>query len=242
MAVKTEATLAEPVLKHDVFRRLLLSIFAGEWSAGDRLPEVELAERFGVSRTPVREALLELAAIGFIELRPNCGAVMRPCGPRQVREIYQVREILEAEATRLACGRLDIHQLEELVKRFEQLLAETPRNAAWSKREWVIDRCHHELIARGCGNVRLAEEIERYGKLIQVIRESVGNVREAQVEAVEEHIEILRALIADQPSEAARLMRRHIRNAAAVAIEALTPRLIAESSHELAPSALLRSI
>lgn len=224
MNVKTAAR-PEPILKHDLFHRLLLLILAGEWAAGDRLLEMELAERFGVSRTPVREALLELAAIGFIELRPNCGAVMRPCGPRQIREIYQIREILESEAARLACPRLDADQLRSLEQHFKQLAAEMPRNAAWSRKEWAADRFLHDLVARSCGNTRLAEEIGRYGNLIQAIRESVGNVHEAQVNAVNDHLEILRALIANQPAEAARAMRRHIHNAATSAIDALAPNL-----------------
>ncbi len=202
--------------------------------------EVELAERFGVSRTPIREALMQLAAIGLIELRPNCGAVMRPCGPRQIREIYQVREILEGEATRLACGRLDAEQLRDLEQHFRQLLAETPRNAAWCRKEWAADQFLHGLVARGCGNARLAEEIDRYETLIQMIRETVGNRREAQVAAGQEHLAILKALIANQPDEAAAAMRKHISNAAASAVEALAPNLVSADTVENIPAEMLK--
>jgi DNA-binding GntR family transcriptional regulator len=127
-------TDAEPVFRLDLVRRLLREVFEGRWGGGDRLVETELAERFGVSRTPVREAISELAAVGLVEVRPNCGAVMRPFGPRQIADIYDVRGLLEGEATRLACGRLDPREVKQLISTFEQLLAERKRDDDWSRR------------------------------------------------------------------------------------------------------------
>ncbi len=221
VSVKTLAVISQPIYKPDLVRRLLLALFSGEWQAGDRLPEVELAERFGVSRTPVREALQEIAAIGLIELRPNCGAVARACGSEEVREIYEVREILESEATRRACGRIAPRKLAALAADFLELQSAHRRDAAWSQREWAADHQLHELVAHACGNQRLAGEIRRYDQLIQVIRETVGNLREAQVAAIGEHLEIVKALRAGKPEQAAEAMRRHIRSAADHAIAAL---------------------
>ncbi len=223
-AVKTLAVISEPVYKPDLVRRLLHAFFSGEWRAGDRLPEVELAERFGVSRTPVREALQELAAIGLLELRPNCGAVARDCGPQEVREIYEMRELLEGDATRRACGGIEPRKLDALSADFDHLLQAGRRDAAWSAREWEADRHLHELIAAACDNRRLAAEIARYSQLIQVIREVVGNQREAQVAAIGEHLAILKALRAGKPDQAAEAMRRHIRSAAGHAITTLQTR------------------
>lgn len=225
--MKNLTVISEPIYKPDLVRQLLLAFFSGEWQAGERLPEVELADRFGVSRTPVREALQELAAMGFVELRPNCGAVARPCGPNEVREIYEVREILECGATRLACGRIEPYKLAALAAEFQQLQSEHRRDAAWSRREWSADRQLHELIAKGCGNLRLAEEIARHDQLIQAIRETVGNLREAQVAAVGEHLAILRALSAGRAEQAGEAMRCHIRSAASHAADALESRLSA---------------
>jgi len=169
----------------------------------------------------VREALQELATIGFVELRPNCGAVARACGTREVREIYEVREILESEAARRACGCIEPRKLSDLLSDFQQLQSESRRDAAWSRREWASDRQLHEWIAEGCGNRRLAGDLARYGQLIQAIRETVGNVRQAQVAAIGEHLAILKALRADQPDRAATAMREHIQSASRHAIEAL---------------------
>lgn len=230
MPAQTLATNSNPVYKPDLVRRLLLTFFSGEWQAGDRLGEVDLAQRFGVSRTPVREALQELAAIGLIELKPNCGAAARACGPREVREIYEMREILEGAAAEQACGRIPSHELEELISEFRELQAATRRDPAWSQREWAADRRLHEVIAQACGNGRLAGEIARYGQLIQVIREVVGNQREAQVAAVAEHLAILEALQADKAKQAGAAMRRHIRSASTHAVAALKPRLGASAA------------
>lgn len=213
-----------PVLKRNLVPLLLASIFRGEWKTGDRLPEVELAERFGVSRTPVREALGELAGVGLIELRPNCGAVMRPFGPRQIREIYQVREILETEATRLATGRLEPNKLDLLARHFDELLRKSRRDAEWSRKEWQADRLLHALIAKGCGNQRLAEEVGRHGNLIQAMRETVGNQRQAQVVAIQEHLAILGAVLANDANAAAEAMRRHVRSSAEIVLKSLAGR------------------
>src|SRR4051794_17321377 len=77
-----------------VVKSILHSIFNAEVAGGDRLVEEELALKLGVSRTPIREALRELSAIGVIWLKPNHGAMVRPFGPVQLREIYHIRRIL----------------------------------------------------------------------------------------------------------------------------------------------------
>src|ERR1041385_1530926 len=82
-----------------IVRQLLESIFTGEIPGGARLVEEELADKLGVSRTPVREALGELAGIGVIQLKPNHGAIVRTFGPQQLQEIYHIRRLLESEAT-----------------------------------------------------------------------------------------------------------------------------------------------
>jgi DNA-binding GntR family transcriptional regulator len=220
-ATRTEA---EPVFRLDLVRRLLREIFEARWAGGDRLVETDLAERFGVSRTPVREAISELAAVGLVEVRPNCGAMMRPFGPRQIEDIYDVRGLLEGEAARLACDRLDAREMKHLISTFEELLAERRRDDDWSRRAWTVDRAMHELLAATCGNRRLAEEIARYGRFTQVIREIVGNRSHAQEDAIRAHLKILKALAAKRPEDAAGAMRQHIHEAAQAALDVLAPR------------------
>ena len=94
-------------LREELTARILAAIFRGRLASGQRLVVQTLAELYGVSPTPVRESLVELAAMGMVELSPNRGGVVLPFGPEQVREISQVRRVLEVEATRCACGRAD---------------------------------------------------------------------------------------------------------------------------------------
>src|SRR4051812_21695281 len=90
-----------------VVYQLLKSIFSGEFVGGDRLVEEEVAATIGVSRTPVREAFSELVGIGLITMTPNHGAIVRPFGPNQLREMYQIRWLFEPEAARLAADKID---------------------------------------------------------------------------------------------------------------------------------------
>ncbi len=227
MKKRVQRVQPEPIFRLDLVRRLLREMFEGRWTGGDRLVETELAARFGVSRTPVREALSELAAVGLIEMRPNCGAVMRPFGPSQIEELYEVRGVLESHATQQACDRVDPREITHLLATCEALLADKARDAEWSRRAWAVDRALHELLAAGSGNRRLAEEIARYGRFAQVIREVVGNRSHAQEEAVRQHLDILRAVAARQPQTAAEAMRRHLQAAALAALDVLAPRFTA---------------
>src|SRR5215813_7049819 len=114
-------TMATPLAKCEhglrrqaIVQSLLADVFHGRLRAGEHLVTQELAERFGVSHTPIREALISLAGIGILDLLPNRGAVVRRVTPNEVREVCQVRRVLECEATRSACGRCDLAALHAL--------------------------------------------------------------------------------------------------------------------------------
>src|SRR5690349_2028268 len=106
---------------------ILHAIFKGELAGGDRLVEEELGAKFGVSRTPVREALTELAAIGVIWLKPNHGAMVRPFGMKQLLEIYHMRRLLESEATRLATRAIDHDELRRIRAGMQELCVMSDR-------------------------------------------------------------------------------------------------------------------
>ncbi len=204
-----------------VTRNLLNEVFLGRLHSGQRLIETDLAQRFGISRTPVRESLGELASVGLVAMKPNCGAVLREFGPVQVREIYQVRAVLEAEATRLACGRLPATMVADMMDELLDLLNSPVTGKSWAAKIWKSDCAMHETIGQGCGNTRLAEEIRRYGNFVQVIRETVGNRDRAQEAAIREHLEILQALKDGESDTAAAAMRKHIAIAGDAAVAAM---------------------
>ena len=94
----------------------------GRLRPGQRLVVQELAERLSVGRTPIREALITLAGIGVVEIRPNRGAVIRSVGAREVRDFYLLRRALECEAIRTACGRIGEDELRALAAEFRRLI------------------------------------------------------------------------------------------------------------------------
>src|SRR5437016_13601477 len=108
-----------------IVQSILTDVFRGGLSAGRHLVTQELAERFDVSHTPIREALIALAGIGIIDLVPNRGAVVRRVTTREVREVMQVRRALECEAVRLACGRIDLEELHRLAVELRRLAEAT---------------------------------------------------------------------------------------------------------------------
>jgi len=100
------------------------AIISGNMKAGSRISEPEMAQRFGISRTPVREAFRQLESEGYLTVIPRKGAVIRSFSQKDVEEFYAVKSILEGYAARLACERLsnkDIDRLEAINNRLEEL-------------------------------------------------------------------------------------------------------------------------
>ena len=200
-------------IREIVVQRILGAVIRGEFPIGHRMVIQNLAEQFGVSATPVREALVELASIGIVENLPNRGAVMREFGVTQIRELYQLRRILEVEAVRMASGNIEPRLLSELADEFTAIKKET-RDKKWSQKTVDLDIRLHSLIAEHCGSTRLQDELRRYNTLVQAIREVVDNERQAQEVALSDHAEIISALQSNDCDKAATTMEQHIRNTA----------------------------
>jgi DNA-binding GntR family transcriptional regulator len=217
----TDAAPVDPIsrgsLRQRVADRILTGVFRGLFRSGQHLVVQHLAESYQVSPTPVREALVELAGLGLVDLLPNRGAVVRPFGPQEVREISQVRRVLEVEAARCACGRLDRAGLGELERELTRLQGLTP-GPEWDIQIRAADTRLHGLIASSCGSTRLEVEVDRYLTLFRTLRD-VSHARDAwsnysRSNDVPEHLAIVRALLAEDAEMAALTMDRHIRSAA----------------------------
>ncbi|MGA2620701.1 MAG: GntR family transcriptional regulator [Thermoguttaceae bacterium] len=203
--------LSHGALRHDIGRRLLRAIFQGELPAGTRLVAKQLSERFGVSPTPIREALVGLEQAGVIEIQHNRGAVVKPFGREQLREVYHVHRILESEAARNACGRISPATLATSQAETQRLIAALARDGSeWLAEAAVADDRFHGLLGTHCGNARLANEIGRYQMLVVALREAVGNRPPVHRQAVEDHPAIIAALLAGDGDRAAMAMAHHI--------------------------------
>lgn len=222
-------------LRQQVTARILTAVFQGRFRSGQRLVVQRLAEIYQVSPTPVRESLVELSGIGIVELLPNRGAVLRPFGRKEVHEISQIRRVLEVEAVRGACGRIDAESLTALgadLTRLEGL----PRNGQWDSDAREADTRLHKLIAANCGSLRLEAEIERYLTLFRTLRD-VSHRRDSwtnfsRSNDVPEHLAIVRALISEDPEAAAAALDRHIRSSAEILEEIVFPASGGESRAE----------
>src|SRR5689334_13855908 len=179
---------------------LLTDVFHGRLRAGQHLVTRELAGRFGVSHTPIREALITLAGIGIIDLEPNRGAVVRRVTPHEVREVCQVRRVLECEAARTACGRIDLAELHALAVDLKRLGAINGRQARrFIAEARAVDSRLHDLIADSCGNAFLRKELGRLKTLFRAFRDVAWERDEARndshrlTEEGREHLAIVEA-------------------------------------------------
>ncbi len=200
-----------------IVRAVLTEIFHGRIRAGQRLVTESLALRFGVSHTPIREALIELRGIGVIDLLPNRGAVVRRVTAREVREVCQVRRVLECEAVCGAALRANRVSIQALADDIRALARSRPDPETVERARQLDDRLH-DLVRESCGNAFLAEELTRLLTLFRAFRDVTWDLELARRDfhriAVEagEHLAILRALGAGEARAAARAMSAHIRS------------------------------
>jgi DNA-binding GntR family transcriptional regulator len=163
------ARIAEGALVDRLASTIQARVLSGEFPSGSRLRQESLASEFGVSRTPVREALRKLQASGIVQLEPNRGARVRGPSAREVREAYEVRAELEGLAAELASTRIrdgELRRLREAQSMFEHA---SERLRRWKERgspgepprrahdEWIRGNdLFHLAILEAAGNRRLA--------------------------------------------------------------------------------------
>ncbi len=205
--------------RQTIVESLIADVFQGRIRAGQHLVTQELSERFGVSHTPIREALISLAGIGIIDLQPNRGAVVRRVSKRDVREVCAVRRALECAATQGACGRIKPVDLNGLELELEQLTqAPAKSGARFIKKAQELDNRLHDLIAASCGNAFLANEINRLKILFRAFRDVSWDHFEVKAdghrlaEEAHEHLAITQALSAGDRKTASKAMSRHIQS------------------------------
>ncbi|MCP3055510.1 GntR family transcriptional regulator [Aurantimonas marianensis] len=183
-------------------------IVTGTLSAGDRLDESALASRFGVSRTPVREAINQLASAALIEQIPNRGAFVRQVGLAELVEMFEVMAELEGMAGRLAARRADGKALESLN------LAHAACAAAARSRDpdayyYENERFHH-LIYEACGNAFLTAEAKRLHQRLKAYRRLQLRVAQRTPQSLAEHERIVAAIGAGDGEAAERELRAHV--------------------------------
>jgi DNA-binding GntR family transcriptional regulator len=183
-------------------------IAAGKLPPGKHLDETELAERFGVSRTPVREALNQLANAGLVEIRPRRGAVVAEVGPHTLVEMFEVMAELEGMCGRLAARRISKAQEEALVAA-EQACEEVRACGdpdLYSERNDVF----HGIIYAASQNAFLVEQAWVLRRRLRPYRRLQLRIRDRIPNSLNEHAAIVAAIRAGEADKANQLLREHV--------------------------------
>ncbi len=204
MPAKKAKVAVEGVARHRVREGLQEMILSGECPPGSKLRQMQLARQFGVAQGVVRESLLELKACGLVKTVDNLGVFVSELDAAKLVEAYELREVLEGLAATLCCRRASREDLRELAETARRIyrLGTQDRNEEMGS----LDREFHLRLIQISRNEMLERLTESYrvlGKVLRVDR-SPRAVRD-------EHLGILKAIERNEPEEAERRMRRHIR-------------------------------
>ncbi len=183
-------------------------IFDGTFGNEERLDEVQLAERFAVSRTPVREAFLRLAQSGLVEHRPRRGVFVKQPGPIALMEMFEVMAELEATAARFAAQRISdkaIDELKEANQRCNIAVEEQDSEKYYRENEQF-----HAILYRESGNSFLEQECLRLQRRLQPFRRTQLRLRGRLRQSMKEHELIVAALEEGDAIQASDAVRAHV--------------------------------
>jgi len=206
--IQKEAVSAMAEMKLSVRERLEEMIAVGKLAPGTRLDETELATVFGVSRTPVREALIQLASMGLVVIRPRRGAVVAELGPQQLVEMFEVMSEFEAMCGRLAARRMSPAEHAALIA--AHLACESARDARDPDAYYMLNEDFHEQIYQGSHNTFLAEQARALRRRLRPYRRLQLRVRDRIAASYDEHEAVVQAIVAGKGEQTAALLREHI--------------------------------
>lgn len=195
-------------------------ILDNEWPAGHVALEQEVASELGMSRTPVREALIRLADEGLVEVRPRHGVRVLDVSASDMREIYQVLTALESTAAELVADRgIDAYQLAQLDACVDEMDAALTRDdlTAWA----VADEQFHQLLIDLCGNGRLAGMVRTCRDQARRARMTTLHLRPKPTRSNDDHRATVDAIRRRDPTVAREIHRRHRADAGSMLIDIL---------------------
>ncbi len=204
------------LLSKKVYRILKARIIKGDLAQGIKLFEGKIAEQLGISRTPVREALRELAAEGFVKTSPNQGVMVNNISFEDVREVLQIRGVLEGLAIRLATEKITQEEIKKLENIIEEMNNYSSNNSNMSNDILVyskLDAKFHNLIFNICTNRRLKSVYNNLKDLVERFRIKAFSIPGTVAISINEHREILDALKKGDSALADRLSQKHMETA-----------------------------
>lgn len=227
-ATRDRSTARDRALVDHLAATIQARVLSGQIPSGARLKQESLASEFGVSRTPVREALRKLQATGIVEVEPNRGALVRGPTAREIREAYEVRAELEGLAAELAARHIADAQLRRL-RKAERIFRHSIRTLLQQRKrapeselpweddtEWVrANDLFHQVVQEASGNARLVATIADLHQTFprSLTWSALSASSRLLEENVDQHHAILEAIERHDPAGARRLMTDHVNRA-----------------------------
>ena len=196
-------------LAEKVYSRMIDAILEGTFSAGERLVCNDIAKHFGVSRTPVREALVRLEKEGFIHSVPRSGTYVNSFTPEEMKEIYEIREVLEGVAARMAAISPD----PDLLEKMRQACEEYKLGIEQKEVDLCVesDLLFHRLLVKASGSKRLIEMLEGFHIQSISIAKRGASYRTHAPTYLDEHRSVLDLISQRKGRLAEKKIREHIR-------------------------------
>ena len=220
MEPKLEVTMDEYLpLRDVVFNTLREAILRGELKPGERLMEIQLANKLGVSRTPIREAIRKLELEGLVLMIPRKGAEVAQITEKSLRDVLEVRRALENLAVQLACLRMSPQTLADLkaaARAFEEILGGEDVTAVAE-----ADVAFHDVIYMATDNQRLISLLNNLREQMYRYRVEYLKKKECHKQLLWEHQEIIRAIEAGEIDVATKITEQHIDNQVEAVSDAL---------------------
>lgn len=211
MEPKFEVTMNEYLpLRDVVFQTLRQAILRGELKPGERLMEIQLANKLGVSRTPIREAIRKLELEGLVLMIPRKGAEVAEITEKNLRDVLEVRCALEELAVQLACDRIDkqgIRDLQQAAKNFESVL-----DSADITKIAEADVAFHDIIYMATDNKRLIQLLNNLREQMYRYRIEYLKKKEYYPRLLAEHQDIIQAIANGERERATKITSQHIDN------------------------------
>ncbi|WP_346664375.1 GntR family transcriptional regulator [uncultured Merdimonas sp.] len=207
-------------LRDVVFNTLRQAILRGELKPGERLMEVQLANKLGVSRTPIREAIRKLELEGLVLMIPRKGAEVADITEKSLNDVLEVRKALEELAVRLCCEKISgegIRRLHEAADEFQRILKTS--NDVTEVAE--ADVRFHDIIYMSTGNQKLIQLLNNLREQMYRYRVECLKRKEAHDRLIAEHEEIIRQIEKKDKETAAKIVGRHIENQAVVVTDVI---------------------
>ncbi len=193
-----------------VFNVLREDILSGKYKENEELKEAAIGKELGVSRTPVREALRQLELEGLVNIVPNKGAYVTGISLKDIKDIYEIRSLLEGLCARWAAQNITQKQLEELEE--NTFLSEFHAKKGHSEQIVELDNKFHEILYEASNSKILENMLSDFHHYVQRVRKITLASQERAITSNDEHRKILNALQERNAKEAEKLANIHMKN------------------------------